>query len=138
VGWRYGADRSWMQAFSGYIIEYHGKTVYFGGDTAYAPGFFQATRARFPSIDLALLPIAPIEPRDFMSRTHVDADEAVRAFLDLGARVMMPIHYDTFINSTDEPGGALLALESSRVAHQLTPDRIAVVGFGEQRIFLPR
>jgi L-ascorbate metabolism protein UlaG (beta-lactamase superfamily) len=138
VGWRYGADRAWMESFTGYVIEYHGKTVYFGGDTAYAPGLFQATRARFPSIDLALLPIAPIEPRGFMSRTHTSADEAVASFLDLGARVMMPIHYDTFINSIDEPGDALRSLEAARVARSLAPDRVAVVSFGEQRVFLPR
>ncbi len=138
VGWRYGADRGWMNAFSGYVIEYHGKTVYFGGDTTYQQGFFQSTRARFPSIDLAILPIAPSEPREFMKRTHVGPSESIQAFLDLGARVMMPIHYDTFINSTDQPGDALKLLEATRVARSLPPERVAVLGHGEQRVFLPR
>ena len=79
VGWRYGVDQAWMRAFSGYVVEYHGKSVYFGGDTAYAKDMFDATRARFPSLDLAILPISPIHPRDFMKRTHVDPEEAIRA-----------------------------------------------------------
>src|SRR5690606_26103988 len=95
------------ESFTGYVIEHDGLKVYFGGDTAYDQRLFVETAARYPDIDVALLPIAPIEPRDFMRRTHLDPDEAVRAFIDLGAKRMVPIHYGTFINSTDAPGDAL-------------------------------
>ncbi|MBS2032424.1 MAG: MBL fold metallo-hydrolase [Deltaproteobacteria bacterium] len=34
-GWRWGIDAFWSpQSFTGYVIEYHGLSVYFGGDTA--------------------------------------------------------------------------------------------------------
>src|SRR6185312_11471672 len=94
----------------GYVIEYHGMTVYFGGDTAYVAANFWRTAQKFPSIDLALMPIAPIHPRDFMKHSHVDPAEAVQAFLDLKAKRMVPIHFDTFINSTDEVGDATRVL----------------------------
>jgi len=104
VGFRYGLDAAWMKStFTGYVFEYHGLTVYFGGDTAYDGERFRATRARFPAIDLAILPIGPIHPRGTMEATHVDPAESVQAFLDLGARVMVPIHYATLVNSFDAP-----------------------------------
>jgi L-ascorbate metabolism protein UlaG (beta-lactamase superfamily) len=137
-GWRYGADQAWMKtAFTGWIVQYHGLTVYFGGDTAYAEEKFAATARAFPSIDLALMPIAPIHPRDFMRISHVDPDEAVRAFLDLRAKRMIPIHYGTFIDSMDEPGEALALLGKATREHGVA-DRVDVLAIGEQRVIVPR
>jgi len=138
VGWRYGIDRSWMEkSFSGYVFEYHGLTVYFGGDTGYEASYFRETARRFSSIDLALLPIAPLQPRDFMERNHEDPREAVLAFRDLGARRMVPIHFDTFVNSLDEAGDAVRALD--RAAKEMhVDDRVDRLEIGEQRVIVPR
>jgi L-ascorbate metabolism protein UlaG (beta-lactamase superfamily) len=134
-GYRYGLDDAWMKRSStGYVIEYHDRIVYFGGDTAYAPRLFAATRKRFPRIDLALLPIAPIHPRSYMRTIHMDPDEAVRAFFDLGARRMMPIHYGTFINSLDEPGEPEARLRLAMRRSGLTERQVAVLRVGEQRV----
>jgi N-acyl-phosphatidylethanolamine-hydrolysing phospholipase D len=139
VGWRYGADHSWMtRTFSGYVIEYRGVTVYYGGDTGYEPKNFEATAARFPHIDLALLPVAPIHPRDFMEYTHEDPPEAVQAFLKLRARWMVPIHYDTFVNSLDAPGEAKASLEQAMRAHGLTGEDVRILDVGQQHVFLTR
>ena len=138
VGFRYGIDATWMtKSFSGWVFEYHGLTVYFGGDTAYVKENFTKTAERFPHIDVALLPIAPIHPRGFMKRTHVDPAEAVQAFLDLGAKVMIPVHFDTFVNSEDEPGEAKRVLEGVMKARDLGPDRVQILGIGEQRVVVP-
>ena len=137
-GMRYGIDIGWMKrAFTGYVIQYHGVTVYFGGDTAYGP-HFKETHNRFGHIDLALLPISPIEPRSFMKKSHVDPEEAVRGFLELGAERMVPMHYDTFVNGQDEPGDALRALRSAMKRHALDAERVAILRIGEQRVFLRR
>jgi L-ascorbate metabolism protein UlaG (beta-lactamase superfamily) len=137
VGWRYGADVDWMtKTFSGWVFEYHGLTVYFGGDTAYVAENFARTRARFPNIDVALLPIAPIHPRDFMKHTHVDPIEAVQAFLDLGAKTMIPIHYDTFVNSGDEPGEPRRVLQETMCARGLTSEQVQILEIGEQRVLV--
>ncbi|WP_437577474.1 MBL fold metallo-hydrolase [Sorangium sp. So ce887] len=138
-GYRYGLDRDWMtESFTGYVVEYHGITVYFGGDTAYDRDLFVKTRARFPAIDLALMPIAPVGPREFMETKHVDPAEAVQAYLDLGARRMMAIHFDTFINSTDTLGEAPRELRRVMAARGLGPDQVVLPRHGEQRILIAR
>lgn len=139
VGFRYGADAAWMkESFTGWVVEYHGLTVYFGGDTAYNRDAFMATALRFPKIDLAILPIAPIKPREFMRATHVDPHEALQAFLDLGASHMVPVHYDTFVNSEDRPGDATKVLKEAMVAKNLGEDRIHILPIGGQLKLFPK
>lgn len=74
---------------------------FFAGDTGYFHGFAEFGR-RFAPIDVALLPIGAYEPRWFMRYQHMNPSEAYRAFLDLGARFMLPMHWGTF-DLTDEP-----------------------------------
>lgn len=139
VGGRYGLE-SWMfdTAHTGYVISYHGYNVYFGGDTAYKKEFFEETRRRFPKIDLAILPIAPVNPRDFMRHTHMDPYEALLAFNDLGAERMMPIHFDTFINSTDREGEARERFEALVAQREALRGRVSVLAIGERHVFVPR
>lgn len=107
VGFRYGADKAWMpRAYTGYVIRRGNVVVYFGGDTAYAPVFAEVRR-RFAPIDVALLPIAPIEPRKVVEHVHMDPKQALLAFEELGADVLVPIHYDTFVTGADAPFGIL-------------------------------
>jgi L-ascorbate metabolism protein UlaG (beta-lactamase superfamily) len=138
VGFRYGIDGAWMKtSFTGYVVQYHGLTVYFSGDTAYDGDRFRATAARFPSIDLALLAIAPIHPRGMMEAVHVDPPQALQAFVDLGARTMVPIHFDTLVNGFDSPGEARQELE--RVAKERgLADRVRVLPIGGQAVIVPR
>jgi L-ascorbate metabolism protein UlaG (beta-lactamase superfamily) len=137
VGARYGIDAAWMtETFTGYVFEYRGLTVFFGGDTAYDGDRFRATAAHFPSIDLALLPIGPIHPRSFMESTHEDPGEAVRAFLDLGARCMVPIHFDTLVNGLDAPGEAVASLERESRARGIE-GRVKILPIGGQAVVVP-
>lgn len=139
VGFRYGIDDAWRKhSFTGYVVEYHGIKVYFGGDTAYDQKLFVDTAQRFPSLDLALLPIGPIEPRSLMRRFHMDPREALQAFFDLGAKRMVPIHYDTFINSTDEPGDALRELAAAQKKWSLGFREVVPMAVGERRVFLKK
>jgi N-acyl-phosphatidylethanolamine-hydrolysing phospholipase D len=137
-GWRYAGDRSWMtKSFTGYVVEYRGLTVYFGGDTAYTRAFGETGR-RFPGIDLAILPIAPVNPRSFMCRYHIDPREALEAFRDLGAAAMLAIHFDTFVNSLDDYGEAPRRLRALLPEYALDERRVAVLRHGEQRVFVAR
>jgi N-acyl-phosphatidylethanolamine-hydrolysing phospholipase D len=139
VGYRYGIDDAWMkQSFTGYVVEYHGIAVYFGGDTSYDQKLFVDVAQRFPNIQLALLPIGPIEPRELMRRFHVDPREAVQAFIDLNAKSMVPIHYDTFINSTDEAGDALRELSAAQKRWDLGSRKVVPLAIGERRVFLKK
>jgi len=139
VGGRYGIDEAFeTRAFTGYVFEYHGLSVYFGGDTAYAPAAFRATRQRFPNLSLALLPICPNLPRGYMQRTHVAPAGALDAFALLGAQQLVPIHFDTFINSDDAPGACPAELRRQMQARGLGNDRVSILDFGQQRVLIAK
>jgi N-acyl-phosphatidylethanolamine-hydrolysing phospholipase D len=74
---------------------------YFAGDTGYFHGFREFGE-RFGPIDVAMLPIGAYEPRWLMRYHHMNPAEALRAFHDLRARWMLPMHWGTF-DLTDEP-----------------------------------
>ncbi|MBC7545683.1 MAG: MBL fold metallo-hydrolase [Candidatus Sericytochromatia bacterium] len=132
-GGRWLIDRFWNQAYTGYIIQADGATAFFPGDTAYDPDVFKAIGSRF-SIDVAFMPIAPRHPRQFMKGVHADPDEAVQAFEDLGAKVMVPIHYSTFPLGTEKPHEAATWL-SDLIDHRELHTRILMMPPGVSRTF---
>lgn len=137
-GFRFGADYEWMrEGYTGYVVQYHGLTVYFGGDTAY-DDHFTKTRQRFPSIDLALVPIGPIGRRDVMRGWHVDPREGLQGFLDLGAKTMVPMHYDTFFNASEAAGEAPRQLREAVTERGVEPERVAILKIGEQRVLVKK
>lgn len=139
VGGRFGLDMAWNpESFTGYVFEYHGLSVYFGGDTAFDAELFQAARARFPALDLALLPICPIAPREYMKLVHMDPLEALDAFALLGAKFMVPIHFDTFINSGDAPGECGRVLRAEVALREIGSARVPILEIGEQRVIVTR
>ncbi|GHD95279.1 MBL fold metallo-hydrolase [Streptomyces naganishii] len=77
-----------------------GQRLYFAGDTGYGH-WFSRIGARYPGIDLALLPIGAYDPRWWLRDVHCDPEEAVRAAQDLGARRMAPMHWGTFVLSAE-------------------------------------
>ncbi|MFE9629553.1 MBL fold metallo-hydrolase [Streptomyces sp. NPDC006463] len=79
-----------------------GGRLYFAGDTGYGH-WFGEIGARYPGIDVALLPIGAYEPRWMLSPVHTSPEEAVRACADLGARIMSPMHWATFLLSAEPP-----------------------------------
>lgn len=86
--------------WSGFVVEAEGRKVYFAGDSGYGRHFSEIG-ARFPDLDLALIPIGAYSPRWFMGPVHIDPAEAVRAHLDVGARRSVAMHFGTF-QLTDE------------------------------------
>jgi len=130
---RYGVDSAWMtRSATAWMIEYHGLTVYFGGDTAYDHDAFVATAKRFPHIDLALLAISPNEPAAYMRKVHVSTAEAVQEFVDLGADHMVPMHYGTFAHGADTLTSPIDALHEALAAQHVDEARVTVLPIGGQ------
>jgi L-ascorbate metabolism protein UlaG (beta-lactamase superfamily) len=77
----------------GYVVRTPRHAVYVAGDTGYFSGFVEIGRRYRP--DVALLPIAGYEPASFREE-HMSPLDAVYAFEDLGARVMIPTSYGSF------------------------------------------
>ena len=82
------------RGFGGFLIQNSaGRTVFHCGDSAYFEGFTRIGETA--AIDLALMPIGAY---DSMSgrEVHMNPEEALTSFTDLGAKHMMPMHYGTF------------------------------------------
>lgn len=136
VGGRYALDAMWRnKSFTGYVVQYHGLSVFFGGDTAYAAKHFRRTARSFPHLDLALLPIAPIHPKPRMRKVHMNPDEALDALSDLGASKLIPMHFDT-LRSGDAPGEARERLVNLARARGLD-GRVEVLHVGQRAVIVP-
>jgi L-ascorbate metabolism protein UlaG (beta-lactamase superfamily) len=97
------------RGFGGYVIRGGGHALYHSGDTAYFDGFTHIGKRLKPEV--ALLPIGAYRPDSYRG-VHTCPEEALQAFLDLGARRMIPMHYGTFRLSQEpmeEPVERLMA-----------------------------
>jgi L-ascorbate metabolism protein UlaG (beta-lactamase superfamily) len=97
--------------WGGFIIEGGSARIYHAGDSAYFAGFSEIG-GRFPVIDAALLPIGAYEPAWFMEKQHMNPEQAVQAYLDLGAKAFFAMHWGTFkltYEPLDEPPRRLAA-----------------------------
>jgi L-ascorbate metabolism protein UlaG (beta-lactamase superfamily) len=87
--------------WGGFVIAGSRSRLYHSGDTAYFEGFARIG-ARYGPLDAALLPIGAYDPPWFMEKQHLNPEQAVQSFLDLGARHFLAMHWGTF-KLTDEP-----------------------------------
>lgn len=111
-GARFLADR--YRGFGGFVIAADGRTVFHCGDSAYFPGFEEIGQ-RY-KIDIALLPIGAYDP-PLAREVHMNPEEAVKAFIALGAKTLVPMHYGTFRLSFEPMNEPLERLVASARAH---------------------
>lgn len=81
------------RGFGGFLINYKGRTVFHCGDSAYFDGFREIGEKA--DVEIALLPIGAYDAptrRD----VHMNPEEALCAFVELGASTMIPMHFGTF------------------------------------------
>ena len=104
-----------------------GFRIYHAGDTAVFSDM--ALIAELLAPDLALLPIGAYDAPTGRE-VHMNPEEAVRAFTELGARRMVPMHYGTFrlgYEPMDEP---LERLQAAARGHGVE-DRVLVMTEGK-------
>jgi N-acyl-phosphatidylethanolamine-hydrolysing phospholipase D len=111
-------------------VESESRSFFFGGDSGYFGGYREIGRL-FPETDLALLPIGAFEPREFVRYQHMDPAEAYRAFEDLRADTMVPMHWGTFDLGRDPPRLAPRLLRGEIARRGGDPERVRILGVGE-------
>ena len=118
--------------WGGYVLRGPEGTAYHSGDTA-AGEHFAEIAARMGEIDWAMLPIGSYAPRWFMEPQHMDPDDAGAAYLALGVRNLLAMHWGTF-RLTDEPiGEPPLRMRRWWVEHGLPDERLWIMDVGEVR-----
>jgi L-ascorbate metabolism protein UlaG (beta-lactamase superfamily) len=115
--------------WGGFVLETGALRVYFAGDTGYWRHFHEI-RERCGPPDVALLPIGAYEPRWFMQDQHMDPDEAVRAHLDLQARVSIATHFGCFQLTDEGIDDPLRELEAARLRHGVAAVRFRALEVG--------
>jgi L-ascorbate metabolism protein UlaG (beta-lactamase superfamily) len=119
------------RGYGGYVLQAGKHSVYHAGDTAYFAGFREIGRRLSP--ELALLPIGAYNPPQFRN-VHANPADATRAFLDLNARWMVPMHYGTF-RLSHEPIDEPLQLLDEEARSAGIEDRVFVLQEGITRFF---
>ena len=114
--WKVDTHRGYV----GYLLKRGGKTVLFGGDTAYTDAF---ARLKQHKIDLAVMPIGSYGSK---SGNHCTPEESVRMLNESGANYIVPVHHSTFpigIEPIEEP--------LARLEEAVDSDRIAIRQIGQ-------
>jgi L-ascorbate metabolism protein UlaG (beta-lactamase superfamily) len=91
-----------------FVIQANNKVIYFSGDTGYGR-HFQEVALLFPGVNVAIIGIGAYKPEWFMHPNHVSPQDAVRAFNEMNAKILIPMHYGTF-DISDEPVGEPLRI----------------------------
>ncbi|MDG5786161.1 MBL fold metallo-hydrolase [Evansella sp. AB-P1] len=120
-----------LSHWGGWIIENEerNQSVYFVGDTAYFSGFKEiANRFR---VDIVLMPIGAYEPEWFMSTSHINPEDAIKAFLELGGNTFIPMHYGAYRLADDTGPEALERFHKEWKRLDLSKDKQKVLTLGE-------
>jgi N-acyl-phosphatidylethanolamine-hydrolysing phospholipase D len=104
---RHWTRRRWTvnrRLWASYAVHAEGApSVYFGADSGYSPAYTRIGE-RLGPFDLVLLPIGAYEPRWFMRGAHMNPEDAVQAYRDLGARgAFVGMHWGTFRLTDEDP-----------------------------------
>lgn len=102
--------------YMGYVVEFGPWKVYHSGDTLWYEGM-ENILGQF-NIDLAILPINGNKPERKVAG-NLDAAEAARLGKQIGARMVIPCHYDMFTFNTADPADFASACIELNQPHQI-------------------
>ena len=122
----YSGWGSWM-------IEHKSKKIYFAGDSGASP-IFEKIGNQFKDIDVALMPLGPIEPRNLMKASHMSPQESIDAFISLKAKQFIPMHWGTYQTGCDEFEAPILQLTQAwkERSKELNSKKLHIIKCGEQ------
>jgi L-ascorbate metabolism protein UlaG (beta-lactamase superfamily) len=120
--------------WAAWVIEAGGQSIFYSGDGGYFAGFKEIGK-RFPSIDLALIENGAYDP--MWSDIHMTPEQSVQAFIDLGAKVLYPVHNSTFdlaFHEWRDPLERIAKLSKDRGLNLATPIIGEPMTIGQARI----
>jgi L-ascorbate metabolism protein UlaG (beta-lactamase superfamily) len=89
---RAGSD-TFRTLWASWVIEGQGRRIFFGGDSGYFDGFAEIGR-RLGPFDLTMLECGAYSP--YWPNVHMMPEQTAQANVDLGGRLLMPIHWGKF------------------------------------------
>ena len=114
--------------WNGYVVEFADpaedvrKRLYFTGDTGYNEIDFKAIGARWPHMDLSLIPIGTYVPKQFMQPVHCSPREAVEIHTDVKSQLSLGMHWKTFCLSGEPmnrpPYDLYLAMQDKKLPYE--------------------
>lgn len=101
-----------------YIINANGKKVLFAGDTAYTENY------KGINVDAAVMPVGCYKPDEFTSM-HCSPSQSFDMFNMMNAKLMIPIHYKTYILSQENDEDTL------NILNNLNDGRMRIIDIGQ-------
>jgi L-ascorbate metabolism protein UlaG (beta-lactamase superfamily) len=126
--WGARIRRDTWRGYTGFIVEREGRRILIGGDTAATPVF--ANYRRFGSYDAAVMPIGAYNP---WIANHCTPEQAVAMADAAGARLIVPVHHQSFRLSNEPFIEPIERIQEALVKEQ---GRLAIRQIG-QTIVLP-
>jgi L-ascorbate metabolism protein UlaG (beta-lactamase superfamily) len=111
-----GRDEIGRHKFLGYVIRFGSWSIYHSGDTVLYDGL--AARLKGEAVDVAILPINGNNPERGIPG-NLDGREAARLAADIGARLVIPCHYEMFEFNTVTTGEFEAEAERLRQSYRI-------------------
>lgn len=105
-------------------------SIYHSGDSAFFSGFREIGERLAPQV--ALLPIGAYYPDSYRA-VHTSPEEALQAFLDVGASTLIPMHYGTFRLGREPMDEPLPRLRAAAARHGVQ-ELVHPLGEGESLV----
>ena len=117
----------------GYILTKGGENIYFAGDTAYRNDFKDLGSLYKPK--LALLPFATSSKNRWVRSRHMNVEDAIQAWEDLGEPDLLPIHWGTFFTFMNSPDHLLSQLKRKTETHPKFKEKLHLANPSETITF---
>lgn len=120
-----------LYPYLGYVLRLGSITVYHPGDTVLYPGLIEMLQPH--AVDIALLPINGRDARRRALGTpgNLTPQEAAQLSVAIGARIVIPHHYDMFTFNTGDPKELVRLVMTGRL-----PIKVQVLRCGERWLYV--
>jgi len=102
--------------FLGYVMQFGNWTLYHSGDTLWYDGMVEKLKPF--AIDVAILPINGRDPKRKVAG-NLNAKQAVALSREIGARLVIPCHYDMFTFNTADPDEFMKEAEAQKQPYKV-------------------